>query len=481
MALAPRFQFSRVKLECCEALRLHNDAGWRSCVERFRGKAWAISLQDKHWRTLDGYRTLATPESSLEWTYRFGNCWIVLSPDAAIGFEDTLKRTEVFTTSPYEALENGGAVIVESDGEPLLSGGSFCETRLEQAGSGLFVSKTIRLDQGVYAPDTVLKLRREAEYLEQLPENAQYLFASYLGRNDGSEAFTYRTSFAPAYTVAERLFHGSLTGERALSVLEAAYGGLAEYLYGRPHSSQEGAHQEPDVLSRVKRRFDLMLRSEDSILIGWPELIRAEFLEINGRRYHGWPTLEAWIKAAGVYRSTLAVYPCELCHGDFIFDDMVLPLSTNEPILVDPNYDSQSRLYDVSKSLLSAMSYYEVLKYGAFSCRCSGDIIELEIPRSWTTDALDKVAQGFPECLRRAGVWTSRCPEPSAAFLFLMNGLQNIALPMFHLIHHRNRERSLAFFALGIIRMNQSLAMFGLEDPLTDVHVHRHSLSVCLA
>jgi hypothetical protein len=359
----------------------------------------------------------------------------------------------------YGVFGASGIHFIHAPEATSLTGGSFCDTELRQQKRLLVVAKRVDLRKYSDNSDADLKLRREDEFLRSLPEPAKRLFAVHAGSTSGEGYYEYSTEFVHGYTASEDLFHGVASVDYTLGALESLFGNLTQQLYSFSHTSGTWSCQEPDVLSRAIRRFETIRTSTDPVAIGWPELLAEDLIYVNGTLLSGWRNLESWLLKSEKVRHVLKTPKRELCHGDLILDDIVSLPQSRQQVLIDPNGDATSRLYDVSKIYLSTLSFYEIFKYDRFACWRDATGIWLQLPDEPVVGSIGEIGLGLPDRLRKAGLWSRELAEPDGGALLLLNGLQNAALPMFHLLKHRAPARALAFFVVALIRLNQARAV----------------------
>ncbi|HZM78768.1 MAG TPA: hypothetical protein VFC19_23825 [Candidatus Limnocylindrales bacterium] len=351
-------------------------------------------------------------------------------------------------------------ILVRATVEPTLNGGSFCQVRLRQSGELVVVGKTSE-DMLAGDPDAGLRLTREVTWLRGLSRSAGALFAPLLATQANGLGYTAR--FLHSYTLSERLFHGTLDADAAVAMLGETLSSLRRDLYGMPCK----AAAEDTYSDKLTRRLHrLTSASGDATML--KELMACERLVINGTECLGLPGLIA----SGLERRLdrlNGLLPREQAHGDLILDDIVCPRQ-DRCYLVDPSGTGSSRVYDVGKLGLSLCSYYEFFKYDRFTIdrdlSTSIPSINITIGMDEVRRTYDQIAMALPTLLRDTGVFDARNCLSGEDFL-LLNGAQNLALPMFHSLRHHKHERALAFMTMGILRLNQYLNMMNRAVPTT--------------
>lgn len=457
MALDPSLSLVAWPQRPLSCLKLAESEVWTHLSRMYEENHWAVSLKDGRFCTLHGDSVIAGNVAA-PWVQRFGQKWLVFSPHSSSHLPDVIYNLDVNGGNGYSTLEDHGIVVLDAGFEAQLTGGSYCHTKLFQSGKYIHVSKHISFNQATSFQDADLKLRREDEFFRLLPQGARGLFSEYVNSSESDTHFQYVTKFEHGYTLSELLFQQRMTVSSALARLDNMYKCLVMEVYGTPHRLGRWSCQEPDVLSRAIRRLGIIRRSDDPIAATLSNMISEEEVWINGKTFDGWPRLRKWLLNNEAIKVVLHPTAPEMCHGDLILDDVIATEGGRVLRLVDPNGDATSRLYDVGKTYLSTLSFYEAFKYDLFECKSEGNHIQLSILNNPAIQLIEQIGYELPAFLRRAELWTEQCPEPEGGLILMLNGLYNIALPMFHLIHHRRPDRALAFFTLGIIRLNQARA-----------------------
>lgn len=233
---------------------------------------------------------------------------------------------------------------------------------------------------------------------------------------------------------------------------------------------------EDDYPSRIERRLAIIASQPPSVGRLFREVLDSPKLVINGVVCFGIHSLIRLVNQGEWFERYVTANLKERSHGDLILDDIVID-TRQDFFLLDPNGDSHTRLYDVGKMFLSLLSYYEFLKYDRFhlavdrSRRRSEIHLTVAIDPHPAQDIYRRLAVKLPNVLRQTRVLGKDDIELSGIGLLLLNGLQNLSLPMFHLLHHQAEKRALAFLAIGalqLMQVYQTLAQ-GLCPSLEDI------------
>jgi hypothetical protein len=434
----------------CQQLGIDATHEWYELAERLRDYEWGARYIDDRVVTTTG-ESISAGKLGAIWSRCIGERWLIIPRRAGA----------------YARLQEAGIVIAGTATSPFLAGGSYCLTELKQEGDRLNVRKSIAIDEEGGFIDSDLKFLREAEVLTSLPDSARGLFPLVTSTGIADGRCYYNSEFFFGYTLGELILQGRISANRVIALLSSLFDNLTVGLYNHHKQSTALSCQEASIQDRVVRRLAFMEHSEDPIALPWKKLLSADPVVINGIEFLGWPSLRHWLLTSNSrIAAALANGPPEWCHGDLIFDDILVSADQESLQLLDPNGDACSRLYDIGKILLSSWSFYEMLKYDQFSCAYDGDDIELHILRDPAVEIIKLVHDALALIWVRAGLWNSSYVEPSGGACLLRNGLHNLGLPMFHLMHHRAIARAIAFFAIGVIRLNQARSALTSEQTL---------------
>lgn len=423
--------------------------------------------------TLDGATLPISPAAERKLRSVLGGRWIVLHRCDLRRLDDAFLRLQRDGGNGYSALESVGAVLIAPSRDATLTGGSYATSTMVQLSGRVAVRKAISRSIMAERVDAQSRLAREIEWLQALPLDARQLFPRVIGVEESPGSIGYLSEFVPGYTLSERLFHGSISVKEAGEVILTALRGLRRHLYGRRLEDTAHTATEWSYVERIRRRARAIERSPASAGSDLRRLLRAREVEVNGVRCPGMDELLDGISRSEVLKVFEPQTP-EYAHGDLILDDIVIGPG-GKPRLLDPNGHTHTRLYDVGKLCLSLLTLYEFFKYDYFNCRVSSEAGTLTVrvrPREHR--ALERYAQlaaQLPEILRASNVLEVNSPRLTGVGLLLLNGLQNLALPMFHLLHHGAEQRAVAFQAIGMLRLTQADAMLanGRKPSLNEI------------
>jgi hypothetical protein len=266
--------------------------------------------------------------------------------------------------------------------------------------------------------------------------------------------------------LAEEIVDGRLTLDEADSALTSVLEALVQGLYSAPHPAASPSYVDT-YLHRIRRRAAAIEAAPMAKGETIKCLMRAETVFVNGVECHGLPVLLKILNADSLHND-ITILGYERAHGDLILDDIVLS-HKGELRLVDPNGEACSRLYDLGKLCLSLTTCYEFFKYGMFECEIKTDrespSVTVSMRRHPAVRTFVELSERLPAIIADSGMLDGSAHRITPAGLMILNGLQNLALPMFHLLHHGKELRAAAFLAIGLLRVTQGLATLDSGRP----------------
>lgn len=399
-----------------------------------------------------------------------GDCAaLYVPPMNARDVEALLKGVWLWQGNLYEHLHKYGVLSINPtyatpDGQMILSGGSYSTVSLRVDCGAALVCKKIKKVRGDYDIDTHERLRLESRYLQQLPAGASALFPRLKSERDTPYEVEYEMEFVPFPTVGELVFQRCLNGHQLFELLRRVYASVACSMYPHPPLELGCRGREEGYLDRIERRMAVILNCRDAPIGRLRKLFLAEQVTVNGVKC---PSISALVKRLRrTRRFERVVNPVQrrLCHGDLILEDILVDPRCNEEFyLLDPNPVSWSPLFDIGKTMLSLWVGYEFLYYDLFciekfSEKRDGEIdVRIVLGRPDCQDQYEDAAELFHEFAEKeladdAGLGAS----DFRAQLRLTAALHALAIPMFHLLHHKKEARAVAFACLGLYHASKA-------------------------
>jgi hypothetical protein len=470
VALDPSFSLSELSPQAGTPVSLREIPELADAIVRNSGRLWAFRVDHDCCELLTGTRLRGPGEAFRKLRLLLGARWLVLDHCTLNVLDRAIVSLQRLGGNGYSRLLEAGALALAPSPDCHLSGGSFADVHLSYVSGRLGVVKLISQPDQLNEVDAGRRLAREMNWLRNVPAGAAQLFPGVLETIETERAVGYVSQFVPGYTLAEQLLDFRLTFSAGQSALMFVLSALVERLYAagsRPFLVRDIGS---DYLRRIKRRISAINAAPPGTGELLKLLIRAESVMVNGIQCYGIPAILRALDGATLSKH-LRVSGTELAHGDLILDDIIVTRHGNV-CLVDPNGVAGSRLYDIGKLFLSLTSCYEFFKYDLFACEIE---FERELPRITVTLPVHpalaiyaKLAEHLPEMLATCGVLADTEHQLTGTGLVLLNGLQNLGLPAFHLLRHRAEQRAVAFLALGLLRVTEGLRLVnaGRDVPL---------------
>lgn len=381
----------------------------------------------------------------------------------------TPKNRRIEVNTVYGLLERLGVICIQGeahDGKIELSGGSICRIHLDM-GTEPKVTKQVTTTD-VDSLDGRIRHQLEAHWLPTKAEEFENLFPSILHTPTKSNAL-YSMRFFPAYTLGEHFIHGRLDSNGGKQLIHRCFDLLARTVY---RQQVDGDYE--NYHGKVFRRNRQLL--EDPKLP--PEM--ADLIEyggmVNGTRCRPVSMLLEIVDSKREFSTILANPDPRMSHGDLIPEDILYSFSEDSICFVDPNPQISDPLADVGKMLMSFQSNYDLALRNRIKLEIEGVGNHISI-----TTITDPIYNRYTELQEELGVWLlNSLPNlplkdciskdrltPQAVRLFA--GLQMIALPIFHLLHHNNKGRAMFFLAKGLQLLEDSVR----EIECTTIHYAR--------
>lgn len=365
--------------------------------------------------------------------------------------------------NPYEALERAGIVVVNpariTDDGLLLSGGSLSSVALRFDLGRSIVTKSIRGGPGASEKDGIERHRAEAHFLQHASRNGVDLFPMLLELDEDGQDLSFSTNFVPAYTAAELVFQGRMSGERLGGLLIEVYEQLRQKVYTLLPVGNWRGGADISYVATIRRRTDAILWQNDKCGHQVRELLTASEVHVNGRECITYNALLDVLESDAEWNEIVRPQGVKtMCHGDLILEDILVEgVGRSKVTLVDPNPYNQQALFDVAKTLLSLIIGYEFMYFDLFKIDFDS------VPEKRQCNIA--IEFGAKECGRQYAIAATIFCEYVEQFLAERLGLKvrgitkrlrmaaalhALAIPWFHLTHHRRQARALAFVASGL-------------------------------
>ncbi|HEX6461677.1 MAG TPA: hypothetical protein VFZ58_00195 [Candidatus Saccharimonadales bacterium] len=334
-----------------------------------------------------------------------------------------------------------------------LPGGSYSMVNVHRKNNRWNVTKKCRIYNH---RDKDIRLIREMEFMASLTGKAKTLFPEVYDNRVENDRVYYTIAYIPYKNFSEVIRSGECTAFELSNLLATIYDRLLEDLYHEipgPKNALQRLDYIPLTIDRLKETRQQL---PDNHFL--QTIIGADQLMIDGVSY---PGVTKTLRRAQSFLEHEAV-PATFNHGDLIFQDMLVDPVSKDFCLVDPNGDSVGYMYDIAKTLLCLETSYDMFYHGEYSLET--DLSNRNVPE--ITIRLDRNEHlRLLEAMRK-NFWQYLTDHKEALFsgkddwqrlLLVLCGLQNLAIVMFHTLHHNKHDRATAFLANGIKSINNAL------------------------
>lgn len=362
----------------------------------------------------------------------------------------------------YDLLERLGFVAVGSglsfgdvaaDGLPL-SGGSVCRTVILPGEASLVVKKTV-LRSSLGVRDSRERHIREFSWLRDcslhwgIREFPSVLECDLVGPEP-----SITLEFLPLYTLGERLRQGRESAATLSYRIQDAFLHLEDAVYPRRNSRVQESY-----IDIVARRFEVLVLASELYWRIWHEGV-----VVNGKVC---PALKLLLSSELLLGWVAISQPDggRECHGDLILEDILSGDASKSEVItkfVDPNPSNCSVLVDCGKIVMNLLCNYDLLYADRFRLLVSdgGRLVDLSV--SFDDQDLVNILKAtaelmIPWCVSLSRRWLEVGSQVTERTLVVQSALHCLALPIFHDLHHGSRDRGLAFAAIGMSLLADSL------------------------
>ncbi len=298
---------------------------------------------------------------------------------------------------------------------------NYLNTRADLISSRSFNSLCVRQREGIVrkASEHKEKIRREAAYIEMLPERLKIYFPRVLHQLWNDNVFeAYEMEFYGYPNLAEYLLYWDLTAARWQRIFQSL-GEILDAFREFPYSI--GPQEFRSFLwQKTVGRIESFLEKVAPAHLG-KELLTSDLI-INGKKHRSLaarlPQIEK--RCAELYdEDAFCVF-----HGDFCFNNILYDASSGIVRLIDPRGAFSERTvgiygdrrYDLSKLYHSAVGQYDYMVNGIYECeRQASENYRLSIPPRANQET---VTRYMSELISAQNVKPSEI-EFSTALLFL--------------------------------------------------------------
>lgn len=369
--------------------------------------------------------------------------------------------------NPYALLERNGVFAVspcrpKADGL-VLSGGSYSSVSVHPHDGRPVVRKRLSVTPPV-SRDREERQLGEIEWLSRVPAAVRELFAPIAWIEQSDAHLELATEFVAGYTLAELVFQGRLDDKQLAERLEAIYTAVSSVIWTSRSLSPPIARSAETYVERIRRRMQDVLASDYADDGGLRSLIEASRVIVNGQKCTGVRPLLEKLDGNSQWKHVVSPARRTLCHGDLILEDILISDSLpNGFRLIDPNPANESPIYDLGKTMMSLWLGYEPLYFDLFSLDWEngkqGDFhLEINVGAAEVQAIYLDATDRFLPYVERELAQHLRLPTDRLKPALRMSAaIHMLAIPVFHLLHHRKEERALAFAGTALLHAQAAL------------------------
>jgi hypothetical protein len=336
-----------------------------------------------------------------------------------------------------------------------LFGGSVCDKRLILRDDKWLISKETSFSGDMELIDAFDRHIEEAKWVssEIILNTGMFPKASYQLKDN---ALILTTEFIPCNTLGEAIWTNKYSIAEVSDLIGKIFAELNAKVYVLP--APVAGH---NYITKIKRRWEnLMAKNNDPI---WKSVFE-EGIQINGRDHDSLTALLLKIERHECYQPMNECYPSKMCHGDLIPEDILVNKDLTNFLLIDPNPQNTDPICDWSKMIMAVYTYYDLAIRDDLKTECTFNNGSYNFFYNFADDSrhyrhfmddllqalLAEDAQFMKEGLKFHPGMTSR-------LLMLNAGLMAISIVPFHILQHKNKDRSLFFLTRGLELINRIL------------------------
>ncbi len=363
----------------------------------------------------------------------------------------------------YSTLAARGMVAVagNSVGSRIkLLGGSVTHCSLTKIAGKWKVLKRVS-KSAMTAVDAMDRHLAEGEWLASIHRSGVRIFPNATTRHHGDFA-EIETDFVPAYTLGEHLMRGSISLASGREFVKRLFSRLEKDLYLERVGGDTESYSD-----KILRRYELMSSQAPT---GTPfEILFDNAVQIDGFLCRSVSEQLRTIASSRACMKALTPLSSRLCHGDLIPEDILVVRPPADFVLIDPNPLNLDPMVDLAKFAMSCFTAYDIAIRDYVSCHFDerGRLprLWLNVPGQWTKFRRDQRDFGNWVCVHARRLVSNLIlqderVEPRA--IMLLAGLQALAIPAFHALHHNKPQRAMYFFGAGQYLVESALQLYGI-------------------
>lgn len=419
------------------------------------------------WVSEEVVSRVSTSSSPEEFPWFIFDGLIRISKDSVSSFRDVVSPHGLSVIEAmFRARTLSGLRAVSRDGEVGQSA-DYAETpRTLVGGSFANLRKLERVRKAASGPGAA-KLRREIEWLLNLPSELRPFFPEVLEYEFGSDSAWFDMPLYRAPNLRTRLLLGDESTDQALQLIEK----VLDFVFDNLYSLRLGT--PPNDWFRHKHLNRLLTRTEDIRFVSdeISAIVDAEIIELNGVKYLNPREVANRAIENHELGSLLQPRALHLIHGDLHFQNILTGNFKNGRgfLLADPRgeLEGSDPYYDLGKLFHSVNGLYDFLHTDQFSASLSRNgtfSVELAFKGSAALRAYGQILNQLPGMIQpRIGA----LGDDSRDWLFkskVNEAFHFSSLMPFHLKGKGSELRAVSMYAVGAKLLYEALVGTDFEE-----------------
>ena len=285
--------------------------------------------------------------------------------------------------------------------------------------------------------ENTLKLIDEIEWYKQIPNDLSKLIPKIKEFDQSKKPFL-KLEYIKHPTLAELWLYSDFSPKLWMEMLESLFKILSQF---RKYPKLVSVSDYNLIYkTKTKERINELINSNEY----FKQILKEDVLFINGKKYHNWPVIEKQIKLK--IRDLYHEQDNCLIHGDLCFSNIFCDFTNKNFKLIDPRGKWGSDMYgdlkyDVAKLRHSLVGGFDTITNGLYFASLN--------QKNQITINIFKPKNHQEICMHLDNLIQS---EWNLDEIKLIEGLLYISMLPLHRDHF---ERQLAFYSIGIQRLNE--------------------------
>ena len=287
--------------------------------------------------------------------------------------------------------------------------------------------------------ENIQKLIDEIEWYKQIPNDLAKLIPKLIDFNQSKKPFL-KLEYIKYPTLAELWLYSNFSSKLWMEILENLFKILSQFRKYPKSVSIDDYNLMYET--KTEERINELISSNEY----FKQILEEDVLFINGKKYHNWPVIKKQVELK--IRDLYHEHDNCLIHGDLCFSNIFCDFKDKNFKLIDPRGKWGSDMYgdlkyDVAKLRHSIVGGFDTITNGLYSASLNQN--------NQITTKIFKPKNHHEICLHLDNLIKNKWDLNE---IKLIEGLLFISMLPLHRDHF---ERQLAFYSIGIQRLNEVL------------------------